>query len=155
MITGLHKTEMMLIDPYSTYYQKIFDHLINSSIWILAGYGGLDPHINSCIARARKIKSERNDKFQIIISDYCKDIEQKLRDSTYLTSKVSHLFWPEWERVLKLGTAKSSEDLIFKLNHDIYGAWLNDKEILMFDFEGIETFSHKLPSLIEKLTLNN
>lgn len=52
MITGYRKGEKILVEPYAGYYHYLRNEAFRSPNWLILGYGGGDPHINSVLTSA-------------------------------------------------------------------------------------------------------
>jgi len=52
MITGYRKGEKILVEPYAGYYHYFRNEAFRSPNWLILGYGGGDPHINSVLTSA-------------------------------------------------------------------------------------------------------
>lgn len=82
MITGLRKADDILHEPFASYYRNFFESLISTPFWVIVGYGGGDPHVNSYIGRAQRYWLERNQRLRIAWVGYAGDEEFAGQDAT-------------------------------------------------------------------------
>ncbi len=61
IITGLRKTDMILGEPFASYHHRFRHDAFACTNWLIVGYGGTDPHINSVLTAAadNHVRSER------------------------------------------------------------------------------------------------
>jgi len=58
MISGLRKTEKLVIQPLGLYHHRFVDGLLRTPRLLCIGYGGWDTYINSAIFQARRIHGD-------------------------------------------------------------------------------------------------
>lgn len=59
ILSGLRKTEKLLLQPYGLYHHRFVDGLMTSPKLLCIGYGGNDTYVNGAIAMARRIHGDR------------------------------------------------------------------------------------------------
>lgn len=59
MITGRHKTEEMLREPFASYHHAFWAAARQINRWLIIGYGGQDQHINQALTSARRLHGSR------------------------------------------------------------------------------------------------
>jgi hypothetical protein len=59
MLSGLRKTEKLVVEPYGLYHQRFSMGLLESPRFLCVGYGGNDTYVNSAIVRARAVHGDR------------------------------------------------------------------------------------------------
>ena len=52
MITGRRKADIILLEPFGTYYQYLRDAAMSTPRWLIIGYGGKDLHVNAALRTA-------------------------------------------------------------------------------------------------------
>lgn len=55
MLSGLRKTEKLLLEPYGLYHQRLIEGILRSPRLICIGYGGNDTYVNAAISLARRV----------------------------------------------------------------------------------------------------
>jgi len=56
LITGFYKSDVLLYDPFSTYYLRFANDLYESDKIIIIGYGGRDNHLNALLKAICKLQ---------------------------------------------------------------------------------------------------
>jgi hypothetical protein len=59
MLSGLRKTEKLVVEPYGLYHQRFTTGLLDSPRFLCVGYGGNDTYVNSAILRAKAVHGSR------------------------------------------------------------------------------------------------
>lgn len=54
MITGRRKADRILSEPFSSYFHYFRQAAFTTPNWLILGYGGSDPHVNSVLESARR-----------------------------------------------------------------------------------------------------
>jgi hypothetical protein len=52
MITGRRKADMIQLEPFASYFYYFRQAAMSTPRWLILGYGGSDPHVNSILASA-------------------------------------------------------------------------------------------------------
>ena len=52
MITGRRKADMIQLEPFASYFYYFRQAALSTPNWLILGYGGSDPHVNSILASA-------------------------------------------------------------------------------------------------------
>ncbi len=98
MLSGLRKTEKLVIEPYGLYHHRFVNGLLDSPRLVCIGYGGGDIYVNSAITRARKYHKEG---FKIVyvtkVEDNAKWSDPRVQQSLLLPASHSISYWNEWE----------------------------------------------------------
>ncbi len=63
MLSGLRKTDKLIIEPYGLYHQRFVAGLLASPRFVSIGYGGGDIYVNVALAQARRF---HGDKFRAV-----------------------------------------------------------------------------------------
>ncbi len=59
MLSGLRKTDKLMIEPYNLYHHRFVSGLLSSPRFLCIGYGGADIYVNAAVAQARRIHGDR------------------------------------------------------------------------------------------------
>ncbi len=58
MLSGLRKTEKLILEPYGLYHQRLVDGLLRCPRFLSIGYGGNDPYINAAVFLSRRVHGD-------------------------------------------------------------------------------------------------
>ncbi len=72
MITGRRKADMILAEPFASYFHYFRQAAMSTPRWLMVGYGGKDPHVNAVLATAAE---KWGDQLRVAVCNYLPDKE--------------------------------------------------------------------------------
>jgi hypothetical protein len=70
MITGRRKADMILREPFASYFHYFREAALSTPHWLILGYGGKDPHVNTVLATAAE---KWGDELRVVVCNYLPD----------------------------------------------------------------------------------
>ena len=150
MITGLRKADAILLEPFASYYSCLYNSLLKSRVWVIIGYGGVDPHINSCLSRALNARVKRPT--HLVTVDLHNQESEPEKENLYMASFLSKFMWPNWEQRIKY----RNQPIVGmeSLESDFRSCWIREQVPMLSYFNGTEDFCKKWGSRVVEIALN-